>query len=635
MIGDGNCLYRCLSRFIFGTEDLYARVRQEIYEEAVRRRNNYPDITLDSEIGPLHINQYIDHIQEDKFYGGELEINIASSLYNINIATYDDVRNNENIHIGFSFINYYNRDNSEARHLMILLNQNNIHYQVGYYQPNTQIDYNFEIPNINNNLLDEHNKNKNENLDKSVNIKSDDDFSYIYDINVLNRINSILNNLKNKTLNEILDIYKNENNKEIGYDDIYFYIYQNINNNIGKYSEKFKSLYKNNNYKSKKQIFRKKCVKYDIDENKRLIKRILITDILNKKTIHKENIVIPNKFIKDIVNTYHFINGHKCYLNLAKDIIDAGFYIKNIYSTCKNIIKDCIYCNQNRKNIFRKPCAIQIIPKGPRDVFQLDITDIPSKLQTDELAKYLLSIIDTFSKYGFNYIISNKKADTVLGKLKDFINRNGKPNTIHTDNGKEFVNKLFEEYCEVNKIKIIRGRPYHPQSQGVVEAYNKEIKRLLEMKYLENKKNFTIYNILPNVIQIYNENIHSTTKYKPNFLFNIKDDKVIKHVIDNIKKSQKKFKDNNGIKINQKCLLSEFFELKGNTIKYKKFAKKGKYSVPCTVTGNNGANEYKIILPLDFKNLKKNVEYYIDYHLIIESFTSISNKILKLFNNSN
>ena len=57
-----------------------------------------------------------------------------------------------------------------------------------------------------------------------------------------------------------MDIYKNENNKEIGYDDIYFYIYQNINNNIGKYSEKFKLLYKNNKYKSKKQIFRKKNV---------------------------------------------------------------------------------------------------------------------------------------------------------------------------------------------------------------------------------------------------------------------------------------------------------------------------------------------------------------------------------------
>ena len=38
---------------------------------------------------------------------------------------------------------------------MILLNQNNIHFQIGYYKANTNIDYNFEIPNINNNILDE------------------------------------------------------------------------------------------------------------------------------------------------------------------------------------------------------------------------------------------------------------------------------------------------------------------------------------------------------------------------------------------------------------------------------------------------------------------------------------------------
>ena len=68
-----------------------------------------------------------------------------------------------------------------------------------------------------------------------------------------------------------------------------------------------------------------------------------------------------------------------------------------------------------------------------------------------------MSIIDTFYKYGYNYIISNKKADTVLSKLKDFINRNGKSNAVQKDNAKEFVNQLFDEYCEVNKIKIIRG----------------------------------------------------------------------------------------------------------------------------------------------------------------------------------
>ena len=65
---------------------------------------------------------------------------------------------------------------------------------------------------------------------------------------------------------------------------------------------------------------------------------------------------------------------------------------------------------------------------------------------------------------------------------------------------KSFVNKLFDGYYEVNKIKIIRVRLYHPQLQIVVESYNNEIKRLLGLKYLENKKKFSIYNILPDAI---------------------------------------------------------------------------------------------------------------------------------------
>ena len=54
--------------------------------------------------------------------------------------------------------------------------------------------------------------------------------------------------------------------------------------------------------------------------------------------------------------------------------------------------------------------------------------------------------------------------DNVLGAIKDFIYKNWKPNILHSDNGKEFHNKLMEEYCNNNEIKIIKGRPYHPQS---------------------------------------------------------------------------------------------------------------------------------------------------------------------------
>ena len=140
--------------------------------------------------------------------------------------------------------------------------------------------------------------------------------------------------------------------------DIYFYIYKNKRNEIGKYSTKFKEKYKDNNYKAQKQIPRKKSYSYDIDENKKLIKRILATDLLSNNKYLRENIVVPTKYVKDLVNIYHVINGHNGYLNLAKDIIEAGYFIKSLYATRKNIINECIYCNQNRKNIFRKPSII-------------------------------------------------------------------------------------------------------------------------------------------------------------------------------------------------------------------------------------------------------------------------------------
>lgn len=76
----GNCIFRRISRFVYGTEDLYLRVRREIYNEALVRSNQYPDITLDSENGHIHIHEYINHMNDNGFFGGELEINIARSF---------------------------------------------------------------------------------------------------------------------------------------------------------------------------------------------------------------------------------------------------------------------------------------------------------------------------------------------------------------------------------------------------------------------------------------------------------------------------------------------------------------------------------------------------------------------------
>ena len=86
VVGDGNCLYRALSRFLYGTEDLHLRIRNDIYNDLLNRIDNLPDITMNIENGSMRIKEYINNIRAPGFFGGELEISTAIDLYNINIA---------------------------------------------------------------------------------------------------------------------------------------------------------------------------------------------------------------------------------------------------------------------------------------------------------------------------------------------------------------------------------------------------------------------------------------------------------------------------------------------------------------------------------------------------------------------
>ena len=60
---------------------------------------------------------------------------------------------------------------------------------------------------------------------------------------------------------------------------------------------------------------------------------------------------------------------------------------------------------------------------------------------------------------------------------------------MQTDNGKEFANKVLSTYLGSIEVKHILGAPYHPQSQRVVEAFNKTVQKALSKEYDNTKKN--------------------------------------------------------------------------------------------------------------------------------------------------
>jgi len=94
--------------------------------------------------------------------------------------------------------------------------------------------------------------------------------------------------------------------------------------------------------------------------------------------------------------------------------------------------------------------------------------------------KYILCIIDAFTKYVMVTAVENKEAETVAKAIfSECFCKFGIPVQIHTDGGKEFVNKLSNELFTLLNVSHTKTTPAHPQCNVQVEVFNKTVKKYL------------------------------------------------------------------------------------------------------------------------------------------------------------
>ena len=118
------------------------------------------------------------------------------------------------------------------------------------------------------------------------------------------------------------------------------------------------------------------------------------------------------------------------------------------------------------------------------------------------------------------HIFLNKKtAKDVLNKINDFICHYGNPGILQCDHGKEFDNTILKEYCKDKNINLIYSWVRHPTTNGLVEAVHKDIVNSLKAEKLEKKNKYDINFSIAIASSVHNKNIHTVTKYSPEFLF--------------------------------------------------------------------------------------------------------------------
>ena len=100
--------------------------------------------------------------------------------------------------------------------------------------------------------------------------------------------------------------------------------------------------------------------------------------------------------------------------------------------------------------------------------------------------KYILTVIDNFSNFGWTVLLKNKFAKTVTEAFWNLIrNSKRKPKLLETDDEKEFTNKMFIDFLKLNDIK--RYSRYTSKGAVFAERFNRTIRDLLKKQYLRKE----------------------------------------------------------------------------------------------------------------------------------------------------
>ena len=120
------------------------------------------------------------------------------------------------------------------------------------------------------------------------------------------------------------------------------------------------------------------------------------------------------------------------------------------------------------------------------DICSLDILDLKDYgSENNRGHRYVLVVIDNFSKFGWTIPLKNKNAQTMKDSFENIIiNSKRKPNLIETDRGKEVYSNIFQDFLNKNNIKLYSRNI----SYGAVfaERFNRTIRDLLKKIVFEH-----------------------------------------------------------------------------------------------------------------------------------------------------
>ena len=149
--------------------------------------------------------------------------------------------------------------------------------------------------------------------------------------------------------------------------------------------------------------------------------------------------------------------------------------------------------------------------KGINDLYQGDLVEMIPHAKLNGGMKYILTMINCFTKFAFAIPLKNKTGLEVAKALEPILQKH-KFKNFQTDQGTEWFNVNVKKL--LNKYSINHYATYSDLKASIVERFNRTLKEKMYREFTA-RGSYEWVSLLPGLVRVYNNTVHSTIGMKP------------------------------------------------------------------------------------------------------------------------
>ena len=187
-----------------------------------------------------------------------------------------------------------------------------------------------------------------------------------------------------------------------------------------------------------------------------------------------------------------------------------------VYNISRDDVQDWLSSQDTytvNKTVRRKFKRNRVIVSGIDDQWDGDLMDLSSLAKYNKNYKFILLLIDIFSRFVWAVPLKSKHASEIIKAFKKVFSKGRKPTSLRTDKGGEFVAKSVQTFLKKQNINAFTTKNAEIKANYAERAIRTIKGKIL--KYTYSNQTYKYIDALDSILVAYNKSFHSSIKMAP------------------------------------------------------------------------------------------------------------------------